>query len=143
MTVACCLQQTMPGGSSMAVPDVRLRQIGLVARIALALVFFWHGLAPKILWLSPGEAMMIEAHGLAPVDLLARLAGLAEITLALLLLVGRWRWPLALAAALLVALLLDVALFTPELLVQAFNPVSTNLAALALCWVVWVAERPA
>lgn len=112
----------MPGGSSMAIPDVRLRQIGLVARIALALVFFW--------------------HGLAPVDLLARLAGLAEITLALLLLVGCWRWPLALAAALLVALLLDVALFTPELLVQAFNPVSTNLAALALCWVVWVAERP-
>jgi hypothetical protein len=45
-----------------------------------------------------------------------------------------------LAAALLIALLLDVALMSPHLLLQAFNPLSTNLAALALCWVVWRLE---
>lgn len=36
--------------------------------------------------------------------------------------------------------LLDVALFSPHLLLQAFNPLSTNLAALALCLLAWLAE---
>lgn len=126
--------------------ELRLRQIALVARLALALVFLWHGLVPKILWLSPDEVAMIVAHGLpahglpAP-DLIAQAAGEAEIVLALLLvLLRRQRWPLLVAGALLVVLLVDVALFSPHLLLQAFNPLSTNLAALALCWVAWRAE---
>lgn len=131
--------------------ELRLRQIALVARLALALVFLWHGLVPKILWLSPDEVAMIVAHGLpahglpahglpAP-DLIAQAAGGAEMVLALLLvLLRRRRWPLLLAGALLVVLLVDVALFSPHLLLQAFNPLSTNLAALALCWVAWRAE---
>lgn len=126
--------------------ELRLRQIALVARLALALVFLWHGLVPKILWLSPDEVAMIVAHGLpahglpAP-DLIAQAAGGAEMVLALLLvLLRRRRWPLLLVGALLVVLLVDVALFSPHLLLQAFNPLSTNLAALALCWVAWRAE---
>jgi uncharacterized membrane protein YphA (DoxX/SURF4 family) len=128
------------------VAELRLRQIALVARLALALVFLWHGLVPKILWLSTDEVAMIQAHGLpahglpAP-ELVAGLAGAAEVLLALLLvLLRRRRWPLLLAGALLAVLLVDVALFSPHLLLQAFNPLSTNLAALALCWVAWWAE---
>jgi hypothetical protein len=45
-----------------------------------------------------------------------------------------------LAALVLLALLLDVALFSPHLLLQAFNPLSTNLAALALCWLARLTE---
>lgn len=121
--------------------ELRLRQITLVARLALALVFLWHGLVPKILWLSPDEVVMIVAHGLPAPDLIAQAAGGAEIVLALLLvLLRRRRWPLLLAGALLGVLLVDVALFSPHLLLQAFNPLSTNLAALALCWVAWRAE---
>ena len=52
------------------------------------------------------------------------------------------RWPLLLAGAVLILLLLDVLLLSPHLLVQAFNPLSTNLAALALCAVAWLAEAP-
>jgi uncharacterized membrane protein YphA (DoxX/SURF4 family) len=131
--------------------ELRLRQIALMARLALALVFLWHGLVPKLLWLSADEVAMIQAHGLpahglpahglpAP-ELVAGLAGAAEVLLALLLvLLRRRRWPLLLAGALLAVLLVDVALFSPHLLLQAFNPLSTNLAALALCWVAWRAE---
>ncbi|NQD95216.1 DoxX family protein [Pseudomonas sp. CrR25] len=126
----------------------RLQQIALVARLALALVFLWHGLVPKILWLSPDEVTMIQAHGfpvhglLAP-ELLAPLAGGAEVLLALLLVCWRKRrWPLLLAGLALGALLVDVAWFSPHLLIQAFNPVSTNLAALALCLLAWLAEAP-
>lgn len=126
----------------------RLAQIAWLARLALALVFIWHGLAPKILWLSPDEVAMIAAHGLpdhplfAP-QLIAAVGGIAEIFLGILLLtVRRQRWPLLVAGAVLLVLLLDVALLSPHLLIQAFNPLSTNLAALALCAVAWLAEAP-
>ena len=126
----------------------RLAQIAWLARLALALVFIWHGLAPKILWLSPDEVAMIAAHGLpdhplfAP-QLVAAVGGIAEILLGILLLtVRRQRWPLLVAGAVLLVLLLDVALLSPNLLIQAFNPLSTNLAALALCAVAWLAEAP-
>jgi uncharacterized membrane protein YphA (DoxX/SURF4 family) len=126
----------------------RLAHIAWLARLALAAVFIWHGLAPKILWLSLDEVAMIEAHGLpqhplfAP-QLIAAVGGVAEIVLGILLLgVRRQRWPLLVAGAVLLVLLLDVALLSPHLLIQAFNPLSTNLAALALCTVAWLAEAP-
>lgn len=129
----------MPGASCMT--DRRLRRIAWIARGALALVFIWHGLVPKILWLSVDELAMIQAHGLPAPEWVARLAGVLEILLGGLLLgLQRRRWPLLLAALVLLALLLDVALFSPHLLLQAFNPLSTNLAALALCWLAWLAE---
>ncbi len=128
--------------------EQRLAQIAWLARLALALVFIWHGLAPKILWLSPDEVAMIAAHGLpdhalfAP-ESIARIGGIVEILLGIALLaVPRQRWPLLVAGAVLLVLLLDVALLSPHLLIQAFNPLSTNLAALALCAVAWLAEAP-
>lgn len=128
--------------------EQRLAHIAWLARLALALVFIWHGLAPKILWLSPDEVAMIGAHGLpdhalfAP-ELIARVGGVAEMLLGLALLtLRRRRWPLLVAGVVLLALLLDVALLSPHLLIQAFNPLSTNLAALALCAVAWLAEAP-
>lgn len=126
----------------------RLAQIAWLARLALALVFIWHGLAPKILWLSPDEVAMIAAHGLpdhplfAP-QLIAAVGGIVEILLGVLLLTARrQRWPLLVAGGVLLVLLLDVVLLSPHLLIQAFNPLSTNLAALALCAVAWLAETP-
>lgn len=125
----------------MTTPEhIRLQQVGWLARVALALVFFWHGLVPKLLWLSADEVAMIQAHGIVEVEWLAALAGFAEIALAVLILSIRRHWPVLLAALLLILLLVDVALLSPHLLVQAFNPVSTNLAALALCLVAWLAE---
>ena len=127
----------------------RLVQIAWLARLALAAVFIWHGLVPKILWLSPDEVAMIAAHGLpqhelfAP-ELIACAGGIAEVLLGLALIVVRQRrWPLAVAGGVLLVLLLDVALLSPHRLVQAFNPLSTNLAALTLCAMAWLAEAPA
>ena len=128
--------------------DARLLRIAWLARLALAAVFIWHGLVPKLLWLSPDEMAMIAAHGLpdhelfAP-ELIARVGGMAEILLGMVLLkVRHQRWPLLVAGVVLLVLLLDVALLSPHLLIQAFNPLSSNLAALALCAVAWLAEAP-
>ena len=113
-------------------------RINWIARSALAFIFGYHGLVPKLLWLSPGERAMIEAHGIRQVEALAMVAGVFEVMLALWMLIA-WRsaWPLAVAALLLVGLLLDVAVFSPSLLVAAFNPVSLNVAGVALCAVAW------
>lgn len=118
-----------------------LQRITWFARGALALVFAWHGLVPKILFLSPGEVQMIQAHGLAEPRWLAMGFGVLEVGIALWLISGiARRASLLLCAAMLLGLLVDVAVVLPGLLVQAFNPVSLNLACLALCAVVWVAE---
>lgn len=78
---------------------------------------------------------MIQAHGAAlPYRELALVGGVAEVALGLALVVlQRQLWPVWLALVALVLLLVDVALFTPSLLAEAFNPVSTNLASIALC----------
>jgi hypothetical protein len=124
-------------------PIAESRRFSALARWGLALLFLYHGLVPKLLWLSADEKLMIAAHGFTQVERVASLAGLAEIALTLVLLgVRRQRWPLALAAFLLAGLLLDVALFAPGLLIEAFNPLSTNLLALCLCLVGWWAEAP-
>lgn len=110
---------------------------GLTARLALAFLFFYHGLVPKLIWLSDTERRMIQAHGIeSRIELIAAAAGLFEVALALALLVIRGRrWPLQLALGALVVLLLDVAIFAPDLLIRAFGPVTTNVAGIALALV--------
>lgn len=109
-----------------------------LARLTLAFMFAYHGLVPKLLWLSDGERAMIQAHGLDNVQLIASLGGIAEIALALwLLLAPHSRWPVLLAGLALVGLLIDVAVMSPWLLKEAFNPVTLNVAGIALCVVAW------
>ncbi|WP_020408463.1 DoxX-like family protein [Hahella ganghwensis] len=105
------------------------------SRITLAFVFFYHGLVPKILFLSPVEVSMIDAHGInLPAEVVATVGGGMEIGLALLILWFRYsRWPLIIALAALVMLLLDVMIFSPGLLIEAFNPLTTNITAIVLC----------
>lgn len=115
-----------------------LARINWIARGGLAFMFGYHGLVPKLLWLSPGERTMIQAHGIDQVELFATLAGVGEIALALwIVLAPRSAWPLGVAAAALLGLLLDVAMINPSMLKDAFNPVSLNVAGIALCAVAW------
>ena len=115
-----------------------LLRINWIARGGLAFMFAYHGLVPKLLWLSQGERAMIQAHGIEQVQLFATLAGVGEIALARwILLSPRSVWPLVVAATALAGLLVDVAVFSPSILREAFNPVSLNVAGLALCAVAW------
>lgn len=115
-----------------------LVRINWIARGGLAFMFAYHGLVPKLLWLSQGERTMIQAHGIEQVQVFATLAGVGEIVLAVwILLSPRSAWPIAVAALALAGLLVDVAVFSPAMLREAFNPVSLNVAGLALCAVAW------
>jgi hypothetical protein len=102
-------------------------------------MFAYHGLVPKLIVLSAGEQLLLRAHGLEGAPWLSQAAGIAELLLAaILLLVSKARWPLVLSAIILFALLVDVAVVQPAMLVDAFNPVSLNVAGMALCAVAWV-----
>ncbi|MGY2294872.1 DoxX-like family protein [Pseudomonas yamanorum] len=115
-----------------------LVRINWIARGGLAFMFAYHGLVPKLLWLSQGERTMIQSHGIEQVQVFATLAGVGEIVLAVwILLSPRSAWPIAVAALALAGLLVDVAVFSPAMLREAFNPVSLNVAGLALCAVAW------
>ena len=113
---------------------------GLLARYTLGFIFMYHGLVPKILFISQTELAINRAHaflGIAP-ERIALLGGVAEIILGLLIVLYRSViWPVALAMLGLAVLLLDIMLMMPALLVEAFNPVSINLAGLALGWIAW------
>lgn len=113
---------------------------GLLARYTLGFIFIYHGLVPKILFLSQTELAINQAHaflGVAP-ERIALLGGVAEIVLGLLIVLYRQAiWPVLLAMFGLALLLLDIMLMMPSLLVEAFNPVTINLAGLVLGWIAW------
>nr|WP_288466308.1 DoxX-like family protein [uncultured Pseudomonas sp.] len=112
----------------------------LLARLTLGAIFIYHGLVPKLLMRDATELKLLDAHGL-PHSLLL-LAGAGEVLLGLIIVsLRQQRWPLYMAMAGLVVLLVDVVIFAPAVLVQAFNPLSLNLAALVL-GVIALRERP-
>lgn len=121
----------------MAFGPALLQRPSSVARITLAAIFFYHGLVPKLLFQHPSEAALIEVHQIGiPTNLLILAGGVAEILLALLLiLLWKKAWPLWAAGIALIGLFMDVLVFSPEVTIQAFNPVSLTLGSLALVWI--------
>lgn len=108
--------------------------INLLSRAALAFVFIYHGLVPKILWLSKTEIAITNAHHL-PSPLMPWIAGVSELALGVCILVLRRSLvPVYLSAALLIGLLFDTLLMMPSLLVEAFNPVTINLVSLVMAY---------
>ncbi len=122
----------------------KLTKINLISRYGLAFVFFYHGLVPKILWLSPIEIQLVLAHNIyVSAAIISTVGGVFEILLAgTFIFFTKSLIPIYIAAMLLVLLLIDVCFVMPELLVAAFNPVSINVAALVLCYVVYLSQTP-
>jgi hypothetical protein len=119
-------------------PEESLRRsvIYATSRCMVAFVWFYHGLVPKLLYRQQDELLPLFRLGYSDALSLqlVQVAGIAEILFGFMLLV-LWtrRWPLALTAFCMVASLAGVAVVSPELLVKAFNTVTTNLMLFALC----------
>ncbi len=118
----------------------RLSAIHACSRAAIAVIWLWQGLVPKLLFNHVDErTMMAASHlstGLVPI------AGLAEIviaTIAILSWRGRWFFVLNIFAMLVA--LASVAVASPSYLVAAFNPVTLNLAMIALSVIGYVAAE--
>ena len=121
-------------------PGQAMRQtlVHAVARVALALIFVYHGLVPKLLAPHADEIAMLRDAGVAAEYVGAALAmlGIAEVVLAFCLLIG-WhrRWPPSVCLGLMMLATVAVAVNSPRFLGAAFNPISLNLAVAALALV--------
>ncbi|WP_417539235.1 DoxX-like family protein [Marinobacter sp.] len=106
-----------------------------VCRGTIAFIWFYQGLIPKLLYPHEDELAMNMAVGFSRSEAvqLATVAGVLEIAMAVAILIfWRHRWPLLLTLAAMAGLLVFVVLVQPLLLGGAFNPVTTNVAVVAL-----------
>ena len=117
-----------------------LSAIHAIARVVLAFVLLWHGLVPKLLFHNIDERIMLSQAGLAPHWL--SWIGSGEILLGLLVLFTWNRRSIFLfGGALMVLATLTVSIKSPAYLRAAFNPITLNLAVLALCIVGWISSH--
>lgn len=125
-------------------PAVALRSslIYASARLALAFIWIYHGLVPKLLLQHPDELALLVRAGVSPAaaPALVRVLGVVEIALGLaLLLAWRSRRLLLATIALMLLATAGVAWTSPTSLVDAFNPLTLNLAVAALALVGYLA----
>ena len=106
-----------------------------IARVALAAIFAYQGMIPKLVARHADEIALLHEAGIS-----ADAATIAVVTLGVLelvfaaVLLGAWhrRWPLVACLGLMLAATADVALNSPRYFAAAFNPVSLNMAVAAL-----------
>ena len=120
--------------------SLRLALIHTVARTSIAFIWLWHGLVPKLLYHQADERTMLAQAGV-PMQLLPWI-GAGEMVLGVLVLCT-WnvRWVLLANALLMVLATAVVAVKSPTYLTAAFNPVTLNLAVIALSIAGWLAAR--
>ena len=119
--------------------------IYFLARVAVAVVFFYHGLIPKLIYRSPDELDMLRNLNVASYALLTAVAGWMEIAFALLLLVWwKARWPLWLTIVGMLVATVTVAIGSPDYFHKAFDPFTLNVstAVLAACGLVAARDLP-
>ena len=121
-------------------PEIALRHalIHCVARWAIAAVFIYQGVFPKILRRNIAESTMLANLGI-PENLAPMVAvgtGVAEVVFGLaVLFFWRSRLPAFIALVVMGLATLSVAFAAPSYLTAAFNPVSLNLAVASLATV--------
>ncbi len=120
-----------------------LASINLYARLGVGFLYIYHGLVPKIIWLSPIEKQLVELSQLTiSAEFISPISGGLEIILGLFIIFFRqWLYPIYIAALSLVVLLLYTAYVMPTLLIEAFNPVSTNILGIFLCYIVIYTQK--
>lgn len=109
--------------------------IHALSRIAVAVVWIYQGIVPKLIANHPDELAMLADAGV-PSGIVMRilmLVGFAEMLLgALVLIYFRYRWPLVLTILLMVLATIGVVVNSPRYLGAAFNPISLNLLLTAV-----------
>ena len=106
-----------------------------IARFIIGFSWLYHGIFPKLVHIAPIEKMMTDSIGLSNEIsyLITKSAGVGEIIFGLIFLrFYQSRSIVLLNIIALVGLLIFVALLQPHLLIEAFNPVTTNIPLIGL-----------
>ena len=118
-------------------PEQAIRQslIHTISRVALAVVFIYHGLIPKLLSRNVDEIALVRDAGLAAdvAGSVVTALGILELSFAAALLVA-WhrRWPLFVCLAVMLIATAAVGMNSPRYFGAAFNPFTLNLAVACL-----------
>ena len=105
-----------------------------ISRVSLILIWFYHGLVPKILFKSPQEILLNSAFMPFLEENFTLMAfGIIEIIYAILLIIF-FRSKILLYPAIFFAAVATIAILfkLPEFFTYAFNPFSINLSVCAL-----------
>ncbi len=110
-----------------------------IARAVVGLSWIYHGIFPKLLQVAPMESAMNISFGFSDEMsyLVTKTAGVAEVIFGLVFIaLYRVKSVVYLNIVGLSILLLLVAVKMPSLLIDAFNPVTTNISLIALSLVI-------
>ena len=140
----------MPGqaplGSTVFANEIIMINGNAVQAAIFILGFSWiyHGLFPKLITVAPLEKALTGSFGFSAEvsTLITKSAGISEILFgAAIIAFYRTKALIWLNIAALLALLAFVAIQMPVLLIEAFNPVTTNLALVGLSYVLLCEKR--
>ena len=109
-----------------------------MARFILSFSWIYHGLFPKLITVAPLERALTATIGLSEQNsyLVTKTAGVLEVLFGLLIfMMYKNRTILQVNITVLILLGIYVAVRMPMLLIEAFNPVTTNLALIGLSYV--------
>jgi hypothetical protein len=114
------------------------------ARTAIAFVWIWHGLVPKLIFHAPEESLPLTRLAFGPLmaNNLVTATGVIEIILGLLTLF-LWRYPklLLLEGLAFLGLGIGAMIVAPETLRDAFSPMSLTACLVALAAIGYVNGR--
>ncbi|MBF4489810.1 DoxX family protein [Psychrobacter sp. N25K4-3-2] len=121
----------------------KLTHVSLISRVLLGFLFIYHGLVPKILWLSAVEVHLVSTSGLGvPAKIASPLVGIVEIVLGCaIIFLNKSNIPVYIAVAILLLLLLSVAVASPMYSIGAFNPITTNILGLGFCYLILFVDK--
>src|SRR5438045_1396422 len=111
------------------------RLVCILARVALAFVFIYHGIIPKLIYQHADELTILHQAGVAveSAPTLLRWIGLAEVLFGLAFLAfPRARWPFLVTIVFAIGTTIGVAMQFPQFLIAAFSPITLNGQMIAL-----------
>ena len=116
-----------------------------IARFIIGLSWLYHGIFPKLMHVAPLEKAMTGSLGFSEEIsyLITKFAGVSEVIFGLVFIV-LYKNPIVVWLNIigLTGLLCFVAILQPQLLVGAFNPVTTNIPLIGLSFILLTSIQP-
>ena len=112
-----------------------------IARFIISFSWLYHGVFPKLVHIAPLEKAMTASIGLSNElsYLVTKSAGIGEVIFGVLFFLFYRNKAMVLLNILgLTGLLIFVAVLQPQLLIEAFNPVTTNIALIGFSLILLV-----
>lgn len=109
-----------------------------IARYIISFSWLYHGIFPKLIHIAPLEKLMTASIGLSSdlSYLITKSAGVGEVVFGILFFIlYRNKGIILINIAGLIGLLAFVALMQPQVLIEAFNPVTTNMALIGFSFI--------